>query len=582
MSASVGSIRILLLEDSDFDAELVIRELRKGGLAFGWHRVQTRQEYQRALGDYRPDIILIDYRLPDFDGGQAIVMAKETCPDVPTIVVTGAVGEDVAVELFKKGATDFVLKDRMTGRLAGIVDRAIAEASNRVARGQAEVQQVQLNRELQRLATHDPLTGAASRPLLLEKLQEALARIDSEAPDTALFAVNVDHFKQINVTYGVPFADQILVETARRLSGLCGENDLVAALGGDRFVLLVRRDELENELPALQKRIQGCFEQPFHVRNLDITVVALIGGVVLKDPGDTATEVLAQCDEAIEQVKHGDRGGIVMVDESTVRELKRRSLLDGEIQEAVQTKSLFLLFQPIVSLKTGRIHGAEGLLRFRQKDGVILPAPEFMDALIRTASLSVVDEAVISDFLTCTRELVEPLLRRRDFRFSFNITPGILANVGYAAKILAQIAGEAARPSSFTLEIVEEGLMPLNETVRANLAEFQQAGVFIAVDDFGIGYSNLVRLSRLPINELKIPRELILGIRSGDAKLKAVLETAIAIAKNLDLVIVAEGVEDSLEADYLRGLGCEYAQGYLYGKAMPLEELVALVEKEGE
>lgn len=582
MSASVGSIRILLLEDSEFDAALVIRELRKGGLDFGWRRVQTRQEYQRALGDYRPDIILIDYMLPGFDGGQAIVMARETCPDVPAIVVTGAVGEDIAVELFKKGATDFVLKDRMSGRLAGIVDRALAEASNRVARRQADEQRTQLSKDLQRLATHDPLTGAASRPLLLEKLQEAIAGIDSQAPDTALFSVNIDHFKQINVTYGVPFADQILVETARRLTGLCGKNDLVSALGGDKFILLVRRDDLEKELPALQKRIQGCFEQPFHIRNLDVTVVALIGGVVLKDPGDTTTEILAQCDEAIEQVKHGDRGGIVMVDETTIRELKRRSRLDVDIQEAVQAKSLFLLFQPIVSLKTGRIHGAEGLLRFRQKDGVVLPVPEFMDALIRTVSLSVVDEAVISDFLASSRELVEPLLRRRDFRFSFNITPGILANVGYAAKILTQIAGQAARPSSFTLEILEEGLMPINATVLKNLEEFHAAGVFVAVDDFGIGYSNLIRLSRLPINELKIPRELILGIRSGDAKLKAVLETAIAMAKNLNLIIVAEGVEDPVEADYLRGLGCEYAQGYLFGKAMPLEELVALVEKQGD
>jgi diguanylate cyclase (GGDEF)-like protein len=580
MNATGGSIRILLLEDSDFDAELVIRELRKGRLTFVWYRVQTREEYRLALTSYLPDLILVDYKLPDFDGGQAIVMAKEICPDVPAIVVTGAVGEDTAIELFKKGATDFVLKDRMSGRLVSAVERAIAEASNRVARRQVEEQQTQLNAELRRLATHDPLTGAASRPLLLERLQEALAGIDPQAPDTIVFMIDLDHFRQLNATYGAPFADQILVETARRLSSLCGERDLVGNLGGDKFILLLRRDGLEKKIPALMKGIQDCFGRPFHLRNLDITVEASIGGVLLKVPADTTVDVLAECEEAVRQAKQGKHPGIFLVDERIIREVRRRNFLDGEIQEAVHTKNLFLLFQPIVSLETGLIHGAEGLLRLRQKDGSVLTATDFMDGLIRTASLAVIDEVVISDFLASGGQRITPLLRRGDFRFSFNISPGILANVGYADRILAQIAGGGASPTSFTLEILEEGLMPTNGTVRENLSELQTAGVHVAVDDFGIGYSNLLRLSQLPINELKIPRELIVGIRSDDTRLKAVLDTAVAIAKNLGLIIVAEGVEEQAEADHLRRLGCQFAQGYLYGKAMPLEDLVALVEQQ--
>jgi len=574
------TIRILLLEDSDFDAELVIRELRKGGLDFVWHRVQTREEYRLALKSFLPDLILVDYKLPDFDGGQAIVMAKEICPGVPAIVVTGAVGEDTAVELFKKGATDFVLKDRISGRLLGAVERAIAESINRMARRQAEEQQSQLNAELRRLATHDPLTGAASRTLLLEKLEEAIAGINPQAPETAFFSIDLDSFKQLNATYGANLADQVLVETARRLNALCGLNDLVGNLGGDKFFLLLRRAGLEQELPALLKKIESCFGRHFHLRNLDISVDASIGGVILRIPGETTTDILAQCEEAMRQVKLGKHEGIFMVDERIIKELKRRSLLDNEIIEGVKTKSLFLLFQPIVSLETGKIHGAEGLLRFRQKDGSILPAAEFMDSLIRTTSLSLMDEAVISNFLDSSRGQIEPLLQRKDFRFSFNISPGILANVGYAEKILAQISKGGAKPNSFTLEILEEGLMPTNGTVRENLSILQQAGIHVAVDDFGIGYSNLVRLSRLPINELKIPRELIGGIKSGDARLKAVLETIVGIAKSLALLIVAEGVEEEVEADHLRSLGCQYAQGYLYGKAMPLKELATLIEKQ--
>jgi diguanylate cyclase (GGDEF)-like protein len=580
MSTIGKTIRILMLEDSDFDAELIIRELRKGDLDFVWQRVQGREEYLQTLTSYLPDLILVDYKLPDFDGGQAIVIAKEICPEVPAIVVTGAIGEDTAVELFKKGATDFVLKDRMEGRLGFVVERALTESFNRTTRRDIEEHQRQLNAELRRLATHNPLTGVASRPLIIEKLQEAITGFDPKNIDSAFFSIDLDHFKQLNATYGVPFSDQVLVETARRLSTLCGKRDLVGNLGGDKFYLLLRRASLEQELPVLLSEIRECFQRPFHIRNFDITVEASIGGVILRNPEDTTTDVMAQCEEAMRQVKKGKKQDICMVDESVIKELKRRILLDNEILDAVKNKRLFLLFQPIVSLQTGDIHGAEGLLRFRQKDGSILPAGEFMDALIRTASLSLIDEEVVSNFLTPDGPLIKQLLRRGDFRFSFNISPGILANVGYAEKILAQISKGEAKPESFTLEILEEGLMPTNGTVLKNLTVLQKAGVHVAVDDFGIGYSNLVRLSSLPITELKIPRELIGGIRSGDARLKAVLETVVGIATNLGLLVVAEGIEAQAEADYLRDLGCHFAQGYLYGKAMPIEELQALIQKQ--
>jgi diguanylate cyclase (GGDEF)-like protein len=572
-------MRILLLEDSDFDAELVIRELRKGGLDFVWHRVQTQKGFELALDDYQPDLILADYKLPDYDGGRAIAFAKQHSPTVPAIIITGAVGEDTAVELFKRGATDFVLKDRMSGRLVGVVERAIMEAENSVIRRQVEEQQAQLNAELRRLASHDPLTGAASRPLLMEKLQEAIGEVDPKAPDTVFFSINLDHFKGVNLTYGSEIGDTILVETSRRLSALCGGRDLVGNLGGDNFYLLIRRPFLEKEMPSLLDAIRECFIQPFQIRNFKIAVDASIGGAILKTPEATLTDILSLCEEAMRQVKSRKHHGIFLADDVLVQEMKSRGLLDKEIQKAVDNKGLFLLFQPIVNLETGRIQGAEALLRYRRGDGLILSAAEFMGSIVRTASLVKVDELVISDFLASNRGLIDPLIRMGDFRLSFNISPGILGNVRYGREILSQMKKAGVPPSSFTLEILEEGLMPTNGAVLENLNVLQTAGVQIAVDDFGIGYSNMLRLSRLPVHELKIPRELTGGIKSGDTRMKAVLDTVVGIAKNLGMMLVAEGVEDQEEADYFRSLGCQYAQGYLFGKAMTLEELLLLVEK---
>ena len=333
-------------------------------------------------------------------------------------------------------------------------------------------------------------------------------------------------------------------------------------------------------MPVILENIQKCFTRSFDLRGLSILIDASIGGVVLRNPSDTTADILSQSEEAMRKAKLGKVAGIALVDEGMIKELKSRSSLDKEIQEAVRTKNLFLLFQPIVFLETGKIVGAEGLMRFRRKDGSILNAAEFMDALIRTGSLSLIDEMVIADFLDSEQIVIRSILKKGDFRFSFNISPGILANVGYAEGILKQIQKRNFSPDRFTLEILEEGLMPTNGTVRQNLIKLQEAGVRISVDDFGIGYSNLVRLSRLPLGELKIPRELLAGIKSGDQRLRSLLDAVLGIAKNLNLSVIAEGVEEQDEVAYLRKLGCKYGQGYLFGKGMPLEELAARVEKQ--
>lgn len=579
MRGTDRTIRILLLEDSEFDAELEIRELRKAKLSFVSMRVQTREDYRKALLSYSPDLILVDYNLPDLNGEEAILLAKKSCPDVPAIVVTGAVGEDTAVGLLQKGAADFVLKERISGRLAPAVLRALEESSNRMARRLYEEEQLQIKSEMQHLATHDPLTGAASRPLLMERLQTVLKAVDPKTPNFAFFSINLNSFKQFNITYGVIVADQILVEVARRLNNLCQGQDLVGNLGSDRFFLLLQRKNLEVEIPGLLRSIKDCFAPPLRLRNLSIHVEASIGGVVLRTPDSTPAEILAQCEEAMRKIKQRGETIISMADESMILELKHQIALDSEVADAVKNNKFFMHFQPIVDLSSGRITGAEGLLRFREKSGKVLPAGEFIEALIRTTTLHLIDEEVVNSFLLTSGSIIQPLLQKGLFRFSFNISPGILADVGYADRILDQIQKGRAKPTSFKLEILEEGLMPTNGTVRENIAVLTRAGVQIAVDDFGMGYSNLLRLSNLAIHELKIPRQLLAGILSGDPRLRAVLSTAIGIGKSLGLSIVAEGIEEKKEAEYLREVGCQYGQGYYFGKAMPLEDLVALVEQ---
>ena len=577
MNATDNNLRILLLEDSSLDAELAVRELRKASLDFVWKRVQTRADFEKALEEYHPSIILADYRLPDFTGGDALAIVRKRFPDLPVIIVTGAVGEDTAVELFKGGATDFVLKERLTQRLVQVVHRALEEAGNVRERKRIEEQQVQLLADLRHLATHDHLTGVAARPLFLEKLGEAILQIIPASPDTVVFSIDLDELPSIISLNGIAFGDQILVETARRLSTLCWENDLVGSIGGDRYFVMFRRHDIREKIGELQAELKQCFAQHYRIREMNFSIQASIGGVVLDNAEVTPQEVLEQCHEAMQRVKAAKSKGIIMIDAPIVVELRARKLLDKEITEAVAEGRQELFFQPIVSMESGRIVGAEGLLRIRRRDGSLLEASGFMQSLARTGLINSIDETLIANFLKQHGEQSKELLKK-SFRMSFNISPAILVDESYAGRILSQVVGAGLHPSSITLEILEEGLLPTNGTLHKNLEILREAGMLIAIDDFGIGYSNLQRLSHLPIQELKIPRELIAGIKSHDPRMLAVLKTTVGIAKNIGALIVAEGVETPEEADHLRELGCDYAQGYLYGRAMPLGELIVLVK----
>ncbi|MFZ4387740.1 MAG: response regulator [Chthoniobacterales bacterium] len=195
-------LRILHLEDSDLDAELLTRELRSGGLEFITRRVQTQTEFEKGLAEFEPTLILADYKLPTFDGMRAIEIVKERSPNIPVIIVSGTVGEETAIQLLRNGATDIVLKEHLRDRLVKAIKRAMEEAWNKKARRQLEEEREQLVSELRHLASHDPLTGASSRSGFMEFLGQATGKNDPNVPHAALFHININHFREMNTHYG--------------------------------------------------------------------------------------------------------------------------------------------------------------------------------------------------------------------------------------------------------------------------------------------------------------------------------------------------------------------------------------------
>jgi len=427
--------------------------------------------------------------------------------------------------------------------------------------------------ELQYQATHDHLTGAANRSVIMKGIEQALKECDPVRPDSLVLFFDIDGFKEVNDNFGHETGDSLLIEITRRLDSVRRSNDLLGRLSGDEFILVAREIDVENGLAPLLERLQKTLSSSFMIGDLEIKVNSSIGCAVIAEPDLTVNELMRRAEEAMYLVKTGERRGFCVADEEMVKTLQCRRSLDRRVKEAFQNNRFFAVYQPIIDLDTGGIVGFEALMRLLERDGSVMPACEFMPTILRTRFLTQLDDYVLAETLRAFRsEDSREFLAAEHFRFSVNIGSAILSANGYAGNCLSQLEKSGISPKRLMLEITESYMLQPNEAVLRNLDILREKGVTIALDDFGTGYSNLQQLSTLPVDIIKIDKEFIQGIASGNLTKNSLLGAIIGIGKNLGYEIIAEGVEEKIQADYLKALGCHYAQGYYFGKPLPMSE----------
>jgi diguanylate cyclase (GGDEF)-like protein len=429
--------------------------------------------------------------------------------------------------------------------------------------------------DLQHQATHDNLTGAANRPVIMKGLEKAIRESEATSPDSILLFFDIDGFKEVNDNFGHDTGDRLLIDITKRLNGICRSNDLLGRLSGDEFVLLARGIDVEEGLGPLLERIQKTLSTSFMIGELEIRVNASIGCAVIADPDLTANELLRRAEEAMYLVKTGERKGFCIADEEVIRSFGIKRALDRKVKDAFQNNRFFAVFQPIVDLRTEAIAGFEALMRILDRNGKVMEASEFMQTIQRTRYLPQLDDYVLAETLRTFRtDSTKHFMETEGFRFSVNIGSAILSSKGYAMNCLNQLSKSNLSPQNLMLEIIESSLLQPSPTVISNLTTLREQGVAIALDDFGTGYSNLQQLSTLPVDIIKIDKEFIHGIAKGDITRNSLLGAIMDIGKNLGYEIIAEGVEEKTEADYLKSIGCHYAQGYYFGKPSPIAEWI--------
>jgi diguanylate cyclase (GGDEF)-like protein len=441
--------------------------------------------------------------------------------------------------------------------------------------------------ELARLAMTDPLTGLPNRALFFDRLEQALQRSRRDGSPPAVLYVDLDRFKTVNDSLGHDAGDQVLLAVADRLRTSVRTHDTACRLGGDEFAVVCEGPNVGEEALRVGRRIARAVSAPLEIVTRDartapatypVAVRASVG-VAVAVPGQRATEVLRDADQAMYTAK-GHGGDRVQLFSPEVQatmtrhrrlELSLRQLLSGTHGQLPSgLRQIHLVYQPIVALGTGAVVGLEALVRWPHPELGAVSAPELISAAELTGLIVPLGAALLTD--ACAT--AEPWARagtRPGIELSVNVSALQVADPSFLAIVEQALERSGFPPEQLSLELTESRLLEATALAAETLHRLAALGIKLAIDDFGTGYSSLAYLSRLPIHRLKIDREFVaaLGSRHG----LTVAQGIIGLARALGLETVGEGIETAAQADQLRSLDCELAQGFLYSHPVPLGEL---------
>ncbi len=440
---------------------------------------------------------------------------------------------------------------------AGLLLVSMTEITERRA---AEVQ-------LAHQATHDALTGLPNRTVLIERLRIlGRAQRSTDSAGAVVFFIDLDEFKTVNDTLGHAAGDQVLTEVARRLRRATRADDLVARLGGDEFVVVAAPLVGELEALAYADRLHAALLPPVVVNGQPVTARASIGIAISSADDAGGDALLRHADIAMLKAK-ADRAGQLVFDDVLNSSRRQHSDAVAELRAALDSGAIQTWFQPVVRLADGAVVGAEALVRWVQDDGTVLPPAHFVPLAERTGLIGPLDRAVM--FAAARALATGPLQALGSCAVNaspLQITSGLIID-----EITSVLDGTGLSPDRLTVELTETAVLADPRAAAQHLAELRQLGVQIALDDFGTGFSSLSHLAELPIGLVKLDRSFV-DRMTRDERAWEICRAVVALGAALKMAVIAEGVETPEQRDALIALRCPYAQGYLYGKAIPADQ----------
>ncbi|MEU1279725.1 EAL domain-containing protein [Streptomyces sp. NPDC005805] len=424
-----------------------------------------------------------------------------------------------------------------------------------------------LNLRLRYEATHDALTGLPNRTLFFERLEKAVTAGDGNR--FGLCYLDLDGFKAINDSLGHATGDRLLVEVADRLQSCAtAPGEMVARLGGDEFVALTTGPDTEREVDELAARILGALSAPINVDGREFTVRGSIGIVEGPAGERTSAEVLRSADITMYRAKSAGGNRYELADpEADARAITRHGLTTA-LPAALERGEFFIEYQPLVHLGDGTVHGAEALVRWCHPQHGVLGPDRFIPLAERTGLIVPLGRWVLEESVRQARYWSTRHSDGGPLRINVNLSPAQLTHPGLVADTVDVLERSGLDPGALCLEVTESALIGADEDLLKPLRQLAELGVDIALDDFGTGYSNLANLRRLPVSVLKLDRSFTQGMQQHpcDPVDLKIVEGIVSLAHSLELAVTVEGVETGAQAEQLRELGCDTAQGWYYAR----------------
>lgn len=564
MNTEVKHLSILFVEDSADDSELLNYQFHKAGYQLNYQRVDTADTFRQALESRPWDAVLCDHSMPDFDLMSALDVLKQTGLDIPLIIVSGSIPDYLMVEAMKAGAQDFIRKGDFA-RLLPVIERELRETSIREGLRKAR-------ENIHRLINYDAPTGLPNREHLLENMRMMIAGAPVST-EFSLVLLRLNHLPQSCFSLGGGLYKELLRSVAGRVKHFLADD--VYVVSNKCLATIVTGEQPK----TLEDRLKELVEAFSHALELDGQIVfadCSVGVSGYPENGMSAEEILLSSEMALE---HTDTRGLTplsIYSPEMKTGLHERYMLETGIHRALARKEFFLLFQPQVDIATREIIGVESLLRWRHPEfGVVSPL-KFIPLLERTGLIVPVGDWVIRESCRQGKEWLDRL--KRPIKVAVNLSVEQFYKSGLIDSVEQALKESGLPPQCLELEITENIAICHEDATLKIMSRLKAMGVSLSIDDFGTGYSSLAYLQRYPIDLLKIDQSFVRPIQSAASHNADMLRAIIALGHNLNLKVLAEGIETEEQADFVLKSGCPTGQGYLFAKPMEAHLIINAVE----
>ncbi len=546
---------IVVLADDDPSIRLMVRHVLESE-DFDIIEASDGLEAIKAVEKHHPALILLDAVMPGIDGFTTCQQIKDKGhTDIPVMMITG-LDDDASVErAYEVGAIDFITKPIkwavLKHRVKSVVAKVIAE------------------RKVQLLAYRDTLTSLPNRLLFADRLEQAVIRSERSRTSMALMLVDIDDFKLVNDSFGHDAGDKLIKAVGELISKSLRRADTIARLGGDEFAVIIEGIEGPDDAISIADNLTTILEHNVRLDDQETYTSASIGIAIFPEDGKDARTLLKNADTAMFRAKENGRHCFQFYKPEMSVSAMERLDLENSLKAAFENDEFIVHYQPVIDIHKNEVVGVEALLRWQHPEkGMIQPA-DFVNVIEDCGLIVAVGEWLVNSVCSQLRVWREAGMENQNI--SINLSPRQFKEQDLVASFTQAMAENSVEGSSLSVEVTERTLIDNIGEVDSTLRKLRGMGIKIMLDDFGTGYASLAYLKEFPVDVVKIDRAFVTGIPDNEED-STIVDAIAGLTRGLKLALLAEGVENERQLNVLKSIGCQYAQGFYWSKALPGNE----------